>query len=454
MAHSDAFLRPADRAPHSSPSACAPRPRRSRPACMLSRRRSAICSDISFRALATLAAADAVIAEDTRVTKTLLAHYGIATPLVAYHEHNAEVMRPHLLARLKAGDGAGAGLRRRHAAGLRSRLQAGAAEALEKGVHVTSVPGPSAVLAALVVAGLPTDRFFFEGFLPHKSGAAPRAPRRAGAPCPARWCFSKSRAAWRRRSPICAAVLGPREAAIARELTKHLRDPCGAARSTSSPRRFAARGAAASGEIVLLVAPPGGRRRRSRRPLSTTRSRASAGSQFSVKDAASVVVRRDRPAAPPGLCAGAAISGGAKGAMSRARRTARAFGLRAEALAAFWLRLKGFRVLARNYSAPSGEIDLIARRGGLMVFVEVKARPSFEAAQVAIDARKIAPDFARRPRLARCQPLGGGLRLARRRGSGRAGAPAPPSSGGLRTRPDRVTSFFSRGSSLLGFLPV
>ena len=59
--------------------------------------------DISFRALATLAAADAVIAEDTRVTSVLLAHYGISTPLVAYHEHNAKVMRPHLIARLEAG---------------------------------------------------------------------------------------------------------------------------------------------------------------------------------------------------------------------------------------------------------------------------------------------------------------------------------------------------------------
>ncbi|MCX7899178.1 MAG: 16S rRNA (cytidine(1402)-2'-O)-methyltransferase, partial [Methylocystis sp.] len=58
--------------------------------------------DVSFRALSTLAAADAVIAEDTRVTKTLLAHYGISTPLVAYHEHNAQVIRPHLIARLEA----------------------------------------------------------------------------------------------------------------------------------------------------------------------------------------------------------------------------------------------------------------------------------------------------------------------------------------------------------------
>src|SRR5271154_1909112 len=60
-------------------------------------------ADISLRALATLAAADAVVAEDTRVTKILLAHYGVATPLVAYHEHNAAVMRPHLIARLASG---------------------------------------------------------------------------------------------------------------------------------------------------------------------------------------------------------------------------------------------------------------------------------------------------------------------------------------------------------------
>jgi putative endonuclease len=75
--------------------------------------------------------------------------------------------------------------------------------------------------------------------------------------------------------------------------------------------------------------------------------------------------------------------------MSR-RVAARAFGLRAEALAAFWLRLKFFRVLERNFSAAGGEIDIVARRGGLVVFVEVKARPSLEAAQAAIDTRKIA----------------------------------------------------------------
>ncbi len=130
--------------------------------------------DISFRALATLAAADAVIAEDTRVTKTLLAHYGIATPLVAYHEHNAAVMRPHLLARLASG----AALALVSDAGTPLVSDPGyklVSDALAANIEVISVPGASAVLAALVVAGLPTDRFFFEGFLPPKTG--PRRQR-------------------------------------------------------------------------------------------------------------------------------------------------------------------------------------------------------------------------------------------------------------------------------------
>ena len=135
-------------------------------------------ADISLRALATLAAADAVVAEDTRVTKMLLAHYGIATPLVAYHEHNAAVMRPHLLARLSNG----AALALVSDAGTPLISDPGyklVAEALAEGLSVTSVPGASAVLTALVVAGLPTDRFFFEGFLPPKIGGPPAADRRA-----------------------------------------------------------------------------------------------------------------------------------------------------------------------------------------------------------------------------------------------------------------------------------
>jgi 16S rRNA (cytidine1402-2'-O)-methyltransferase len=209
--------------------------------------------DVSFRALSTLAAADAVVAEDTRVTKTLLAHYGISTPLIAYHEHNARVIRPHLLARLEAG----AKLALVSDAGTPLVSDPGfrlVQEALEKGVHVTSVPGPSAVLAALVVAGLPTDRFFFEGFLPHKSG--PRRARLAElAPIPGTLVFFESPRRLVETLADCAAILGKRNAAIARELTKMFEsvrrgalDELAATLAEEEPPR---------GEIVLLVAPPG-----------------------------------------------------------------------------------------------------------------------------------------------------------------------------------------------------
>lgn len=240
--------------------------------------------DVSFRALSTLAAADAVVAEDTRVTKTLLAHYGISTPLIAYHEHNARVIRPHLLARLEAG----AKLALVSDAGTPLVSDPGfrlVQEALEKGVHVTSVPGPSAVLAALVVAGLPTDRFFFEGFLPHKSG--PRRARLAElAHIPGTLVFFESPRRLAETLADCAAVLGKRDAAIARELTKLFEsvrrgalDELAATLAEEEPPR---------GEIVLLVAPPGaGAAQASAADLDARIEEAL--NAHSVKDAASVV---------------------------------------------------------------------------------------------------------------------------------------------------------------------
>jgi 16S rRNA (cytidine1402-2'-O)-methyltransferase len=208
--------------------------------------------DISLRALGTLAAADAVIAEDTRVTKVLLAHYGISTPLVAYHEHNAAVVRPHLLARLASG----AALALVSDAGTPLVSDPGfklVSEALAQGVSVTAVPGASAVLAALVVAGLPTDRFFFEGFLPQKQGAR-RARIAELASIPGTLVFFESPRRLADMLADLAAVLGPRQGAIARELTKHfetvrrgaLLELAGALADEEPPK----------GEIVVLVAPP------------------------------------------------------------------------------------------------------------------------------------------------------------------------------------------------------
>jgi 16S rRNA (cytidine1402-2'-O)-methyltransferase len=240
--------------------------------------------DISFRALSTLAAADAVIAEDTRVTKTLLAHYGISTPLIAYHEHNARVMRPHLIARLESG----AALALVSDAGTPLVSDPGyklVAEALEKGIKITSVPGPSAVLAALVVAGLPTDRFFFEGFLPHKSG--PRRARLAElARIPGTLVMFESPRRLAETLADAHAVLGPRDAAIARELTKvyesvrrgTLDELANALASEEPPK----------GEIVILIGPPAaGSELLGEAELDAEIEQALA--LHSVKDAASVV---------------------------------------------------------------------------------------------------------------------------------------------------------------------
>ena len=124
--------------------------------------------DIGIRALETLAGADVIACEDSRVTRKLLDHYGIATPLTPYHEHNAASARPKLLARLGAGESVAlvsdAGTPLISDPGYKL-----VRETREQGHAVSAIPGASSVLAALAGAGLPTDRFFFEGFLPAKT---------------------------------------------------------------------------------------------------------------------------------------------------------------------------------------------------------------------------------------------------------------------------------------------
>ena len=209
--------------------------------------------DISLRALATLAAADAIVAEDTRVTRVLLAHYGIAAPLVSYNDHNGAHVRPQLLARLASG----AALALVSDAGTPLVSDPGyklVSEALAADVAVSVVPGASAVLAALVVAGLPTDRFFFEGFLPPKAGE--RRQRLAElAAVPGTLVFFESAGRLAATLTDIATVLGAREAAVARELTKRFEQV-----RRGTPADLAAAYALEGppkGEIVLLVGPPG-----------------------------------------------------------------------------------------------------------------------------------------------------------------------------------------------------
>jgi 16S rRNA (cytidine1402-2'-O)-methyltransferase len=174
--------------------------------------------DITLRALETLAAADAIACEDSRVTRKLLDHYGIATPLTPYHEHNAVAARPKLLARLAAGEAialvSDAGTPLISDPGFKL-----VRAVWEAGLPVSAVPGPSAALAALAVAGLPTDRFFFEGFLPPKDGA--RRTRIAElARIPATLILYESGPRVGRALHALAEGLGPRQAAVCRELTK------------------------------------------------------------------------------------------------------------------------------------------------------------------------------------------------------------------------------------------
>ncbi len=209
-------------------------------------------ADITLRALATLAAADAVLAEDTRVSRVLLTHYGITTPLMAYHEHNAAAMRPVVLERLAEG----AAIALISDAGTPLVSDPGfklVTQAIDAGHKVTAVPGASAVLTALVAAGLPTDRFFFEGFLPGRSGARrSRLAELAGVP--ATLIFFESARRLPEALEDLSAVFGARPAAVARELTKRFETIARGALPALAAE-FAACGPP-KGEVVVVVGPP------------------------------------------------------------------------------------------------------------------------------------------------------------------------------------------------------
>lgn len=175
--------------------------------------------DITRRAVAVLGAVDAVAAEDTRRTGQLLTHLGLRRPLVSLHEHNEDQRTAALVGRLQAGESlalvSDAGTPLVSDPGYRLVRACRAA-----GVAVLAVPGASSITAALSVAGLPTDRFLYEGFLP----ARPAARRRrlaelAGVTCTLVLLESSHRVA-ASLADLAAVFGGGREAALARELTK------------------------------------------------------------------------------------------------------------------------------------------------------------------------------------------------------------------------------------------
>ena len=205
--------------------------------------------DVTLRALAVLAGADGVLAEDTRLSRTMLAHYGIDTPLSPYHEHNAAEARPLALRRMAEGQA----LALISDAGTPLISDPGyklVAESIASGLAVTAAPEASAALAALCIAGLPTDRFFFEGFLPPKS-AARRERINALANVPGTLLFYEAPTRLAQSLADLALELGPRPAAVARELTK-LHEEVRRGALDVLAAEYAAAGAP-KGEIVIVV---------------------------------------------------------------------------------------------------------------------------------------------------------------------------------------------------------
>src|SRR3984957_982952 len=174
--------------------------------------------DITLRALETLAGVDIIACEDTRITRRLTERYAISAQLKQYHEHNAALARPKILERLAQG----ASIALVSDAGTPLISDPGfklVREACAAGHSVIALPGPSSVLAALSVAALPTDRFFFEGFLPHKETAR-RTRLTELARIDATLVMFDSGSRVQDTLADLAAILGDRDAAICREMTK------------------------------------------------------------------------------------------------------------------------------------------------------------------------------------------------------------------------------------------
>lgn len=207
--------------------------------------------DISQRALQTLAACDVIACEDSRATARLLQHYGVHVPRIAYHEHSSPTVREAILQRLAEGQRVGlvsdAGTPLISDPGFKL-----VRDAIARGVYVSALPGPAAPLMALILSGLPCDRFFFQGFLPPK-GAARRSLLASLAGIEATLIFFESA----RRLPKCledmAQMLGERPAAVARELTKMFEEVRRGALSTL--RDYYLAEGPPKGEVVIVVGP-------------------------------------------------------------------------------------------------------------------------------------------------------------------------------------------------------
>jgi len=208
--------------------------------------------DMTLRALSVLERADMTLCEDTRHSRKLVSHYGLSCALQPYHDHNAQKVRPHILAALDQGKSVAlisdAGTPLVSDPGYKL-----VREALDSGFAVHSIPGASASLAALTSSGLPSDHFYFEGFLPSKQGARKKRLE-ALRDIPSTLLFYEAPSRLGAMLSDALEVLGEREGVVAKELTKlHealLRGPLDAL------VRDAGSDFGNKGEFVVVIAPP------------------------------------------------------------------------------------------------------------------------------------------------------------------------------------------------------
>jgi 16S rRNA (cytidine1402-2'-O)-methyltransferase len=222
--------------------------------------------DLSPRALAVLAGVGTIACEDTRVTGRLLARHGLETRRLAYHEHNAARVRPILMRRLENDESVAlvsdAGTPLISDPGYRL-----VADCADSGVTVFAVPGPSAVLAALMVAGLPTDRFLFAGFLPPREAARRRTIVELSS-VPATLVILESPRRLASLLADLAAGLGDRRAAVGRELTKRFEE-VRRGRLSELAAQYQAAANPPKGEITVVVGPPEGPAEQTEEDLDT-----------------------------------------------------------------------------------------------------------------------------------------------------------------------------------------
>jgi 16S rRNA (cytidine1402-2'-O)-methyltransferase len=210
--------------------------------------------DITLRALDALAGADRILAEDTRVTRKLMDAYGLSGKVLPYHDHNGARVRPEILEALEAGERivlvSDAGTPLISDPGYKL-----VREAVGAGHPVRALPGASALLTGLAAAGLPSDAFFFAGFLPPRSGTRQNRLKEL-ATIPGTLVFYESGPRLGASLADIADVLGEREAVVARELTKKFEEFRRG--SVADLATFYAENGPPRGEITLLIGPGDG----------------------------------------------------------------------------------------------------------------------------------------------------------------------------------------------------